>query len=345
MPKVVGIDLGTTNSVHRRPGGGRPGGDPQLRGGRLTPSVVAFTKTGERLVGQLARRQAIAQQREHRRLHQALHGDERRRSAREEAERAAVQGRRRAQGRGAGRAPGHGQGLLAGGDLGDDPPEAQGGRREVPGGEGHPGRDHRPGLLQRLPAPGHQERRADRRAGGAADHQRADGRRPGLRAGQEDERRRSWSGTWAGGPSTSPSWRSGTASSRSRPPPGTPTWAGTTTTSGWCSSWPTSSSASRGSTCARTARPCSACWRRPRRPRSSSPAWCRRRSTCPSSPPTRTGPSTSSVTLTRAKFEEITNDITERCVRALPAGPQRRQARRQQDRRGGARRRARPACR
>ena len=57
------------------------------------------------------------------------------------------------------------------------------------------------------------------------------------------------------------------------------------------------------------------------------------------------GPKHLSVTLTRAKFEEITNDITERCVPALPPGAQRRQARRQQDRRGGAGRAGRRACR
>ena len=59
MPKVVGIDLGTTNSVIAVMEGGDPVVIPNSEGGRLTPSVVAFTKTGERLVGQLARRQAV----------------------------------------------------------------------------------------------------------------------------------------------------------------------------------------------------------------------------------------------------------------------------------------------
>ena len=59
MPKVVGIDLGTTNSVIAVLEGGDPVVIPNAEGGRLTPSVVAFTKTGERLVGQLARRQAV----------------------------------------------------------------------------------------------------------------------------------------------------------------------------------------------------------------------------------------------------------------------------------------------
>src|SRR6185369_17983587 len=59
MSKAVGIDLGTTNSVVAVMEGGQPSVIPNADGGRTTPSVVAFTKTGERLVGQLARRQAV----------------------------------------------------------------------------------------------------------------------------------------------------------------------------------------------------------------------------------------------------------------------------------------------
>ena len=59
MAKVVGIDLGTTNSVIAVMIGGEPTVIPNAEGSRLTPSVVGFTKTGERLVGQMARRQGI----------------------------------------------------------------------------------------------------------------------------------------------------------------------------------------------------------------------------------------------------------------------------------------------
>ena len=59
MGKVVGIDLGTTNSVVAVIEGRDPVVIPTAEGGRLCPSVVAFTKTGERLVGQTARRQAV----------------------------------------------------------------------------------------------------------------------------------------------------------------------------------------------------------------------------------------------------------------------------------------------
>ncbi|MDH4045694.1 MAG: molecular chaperone DnaK [Gemmatimonadota bacterium] len=57
--KVIGIDLGTTNSVVAVMEGGDPVVIPNSEGGRTTPSVVAFTKDGERLVGQVAKRQAV----------------------------------------------------------------------------------------------------------------------------------------------------------------------------------------------------------------------------------------------------------------------------------------------
>jgi molecular chaperone DnaK len=59
MSKIIGIDLGTTNSVVSVMEGGEPTVIPTAEGGRLCPSVVAFTKAGERLVGQVARRQAV----------------------------------------------------------------------------------------------------------------------------------------------------------------------------------------------------------------------------------------------------------------------------------------------
>lgn len=60
MSKVIGIDLGTTNSVVAVMEGGEPVVIPNAEGSRLTPSVVGFSKTGERLVGQLAKRQAVS---------------------------------------------------------------------------------------------------------------------------------------------------------------------------------------------------------------------------------------------------------------------------------------------
>ena len=59
MSKIIGIDLGTTNSVVAVMEDGEPVVIANQEGGRTTPSVVAFTKGGERLVGQVAKRQAV----------------------------------------------------------------------------------------------------------------------------------------------------------------------------------------------------------------------------------------------------------------------------------------------
>ena len=59
MSKIIGIDLGTTNSCVAVMEGGKPVVVANTEGARTTPSVVAFTKTGERLVGEPAKRQAV----------------------------------------------------------------------------------------------------------------------------------------------------------------------------------------------------------------------------------------------------------------------------------------------
>ena len=59
MAKIIGIDLGTTNSCVAVMEGGQPTVIANTEGARTTPSVVAFTKTGERLVGEPAKRQAV----------------------------------------------------------------------------------------------------------------------------------------------------------------------------------------------------------------------------------------------------------------------------------------------
>ena len=78
--------------------------------------------------------------------------------------------------------------LLAARDLRDDPAEDEGRRRAAPRREGHEGGDHRPRLLQRLAAPGHQGRGQDRGPRGAAHRQRAHRGRPRLRPRQEEGR-------------------------------------------------------------------------------------------------------------------------------------------------------------
>ena len=74
MSKVIGIDLGTTNSCVAVLEGGEPVVIPNAEGNRTTPSVVAFTKDGERLVGQVAKTPGCHQSRPYSRVHQETHG-------------------------------------------------------------------------------------------------------------------------------------------------------------------------------------------------------------------------------------------------------------------------------
>ena len=74
MGATIGIDLGTTNSCMATVEGGKTVVIPNAEGERTTPSVVAFSKEGERLVGDVACRQAAIERRPHVRLRQAAHG-------------------------------------------------------------------------------------------------------------------------------------------------------------------------------------------------------------------------------------------------------------------------------
>ena len=184
MAKTIGIDLGTTNSCMAVLEGGEPTVIPNAEGGRTTPSVVAFTKDGQRLVGAPAKRQQVTNPqntifsikrfmgRKHDEVNEEMtivpydvvkgqNGDAR------------VKG---------------GQGVRAAGDQRDDPAEAEGGRGGLPRRAGHRRRRHRPRLLQQRPARGHQGRRQDRRPQRPAHHQRADRGRARLRPRQGDGR-------------------------------------------------------------------------------------------------------------------------------------------------------------
>ena len=185
MGRVIGIDLGTTNSVVAVMEGGEPKVIANEEGGRTTPSVVAFTKDGQRLVGQIARRQAITNPREHvysikrfmgRRMNEVT-------SEMKLVPYKVVPGKNDlADGRG-GR-----QDVHAARDLRDDPAEAEDRRRGLPRAAGHAGRDHRARVLQRRAAPGDQGRRHDRGPRGAAARERADRGVARLLARQEEGR-------------------------------------------------------------------------------------------------------------------------------------------------------------
>ena len=183
--KIIGIDLGTTNSVVAVMEGGDPVVIPNAEGGRTTPSVVAFTKDNERLVGQVAKRQAVTNPK------QTIFSIKRFMGRRvdevtEETRRVPYKIAPGANGLAVGR--NRRQEVQPARDLRDDSAEDETDRGGLSRDQGHRGGHYRTGLFQRCPAAGHQGCRQDRRPRGEADHQRADGGRAGLRAGQEEGR-------------------------------------------------------------------------------------------------------------------------------------------------------------
>ncbi len=184
MARAVGIDLGTTNSVVAVLEGGEPTVIANAEGSRTTPSVVAFAKNGEVLVGEVAKRQAVTNvDRTIRSVKRHMGTDWTDRHRRQELHPAADQRPR--------------------------PAEAQARRRGLPRRDRHRRGHHRPGVLQRRPAPGHQGGRRDRRPQRAAHHQRADRGGARLRPGQGREASRpSSSSTSAAARSTCPCSRS-----------------------------------------------------------------------------------------------------------------------------------------
>ena len=217
----------------------RGGGSDHAVGGRLRQGRGAVRRPGRQAPGR-------DEPREHRLLDQALHGPQVRRGRRR-AEDGALQGRGGRQRRRP--RPGAGQALLAPRGLGHDPAEDEAGRRGLPRREGDEGGHHRPRLLQRLPAPGHQGRGQDRRASRSCASSTSPPRPRSPTASTRRRTRPSRSTTSAAAPSTSPSSRSARGWSRSRPRTATPTSAATTSTSGSSTGSSRSSRRTRASTC------------------------------------------------------------------------------------------------
>ena len=156
METIIGIDLGTTNSEVAIIRDGQPVVLPDEDGDPILPSVVGLDPQGRLLVGQAARNQFVL------------------------APERTIRSIKRKMGEESTVTLGDKQ-VLAAGDLGDHPPDAQAARREGAGRAGQEGGDHRPGLLQRGPAPGDPRGGRAGRPGGRPDHQRADRRRADLR--------------------------------------------------------------------------------------------------------------------------------------------------------------------
>ena len=172
MAKTIGIDLGTTNSCMAVLEGGEPTVIPNAEGGRTTPSVVAFTKDGQRLVGRPRAAAAGHEPAEHDLLDQALHGPQVRRGLRGDEDRP-VRGRHRARtadvrvkAEGKEYAPPEISAMI----LQKLKADAEAYLGEPVDGRGH----HRARVLQQRAARGDEGRRQDRRPQRAAHHQRAD---------------------------------------------------------------------------------------------------------------------------------------------------------------------------
>lgn len=155
MSKVIGIDLGTTNSVVAVMEGGEPTVITNTEGSRLTPSVVGFSKTGERLVGQLAKRQAVSNP------ENTISSIKRHMGENYTVD---IQGKKYT--------PQEISAMILQ-KLKED-------AESYLGEKSHTGRHHRSGILQRRPAPGYQRCWQDRWPRRSPYRQRTDGSSPGL---------------------------------------------------------------------------------------------------------------------------------------------------------------------
>ena len=133
MSKIIGIDLGTTNSCVAVMEGGEAVVIPNAEGNRTTPSVVAFSKDGERMVGQVAKRQAITNP------DRTVISIKREMGTNYKVN---VDGK-----------------SYTPGNFRHDPAEAEGRRRGLSGSDRYRGRHHRACVLQRRAAPGDEGRR------------------------------------------------------------------------------------------------------------------------------------------------------------------------------------------
>ena len=197
-----------------------------------------------------------------------------------------------------------------------------------------PGGHHRPGLLQRRPAPGHQGRRPHRRAGSAAHHQRADRGRARLRHGQEEDRHH------RGLRPRRRHLRHLRAGNRRRrvrgevAPTATPSSAARISTPASSTTWPTSSSASRASTCASDKLALQRLKEAAEKAKIELSSSKETEINLPFITADASGPKHLVMKLTRAKLESLVDDLIQPHARALPGGAEGCRREGQRDRRG-----------
>ena len=312
MAKAVGIDLGTTNSVIAVWEGGEPTVIANAEGSRTTPSVVAFTDSGERLVGQLARRQAILNPKgtiysAKRFIGRRYDEVERARSRRSASTSSpGPDGAARFDVRGKQYAPEEISALVLR-KLAED-------ACEVPRREGHRGGHHRPGVLQRRAA-------APRpRTPGASPASRCCASStsrppPPWRTGwTRRSTRPCWCSTSAAEPSTSASSTSATASSRSARPPATPTSAATTSTADSSTTWPTSSRRDNGIDLRSDPQALQRLFEAAEKAKIELSSVTQTQVNLPFITADAAGPKHLTTTIMRSTFEQITADLIERCL-------------------------------
>ena len=289
MPKAVGIDLGTTNSVVAVLEAGDPVVIPNAEGSRTTPSVVAFSKGGEVLMGEVAKRQAITNPdrtirsvKRHMGTSWTIDIDGKAYNSQEISARTLQKLKRDAEAY-----------------LGDTVSA---------------GRHHGARVLRRRPAHRHQGGRPDRRPRGAAHHQRAHrGRRWPTGSTRRATTRPSSCSTSAAARSTCRSSRSATACSRSSRPTATPSSAATTGTSGSSTGWSRSSSRPTASTSASDNMALQRLKEAAEKAKIELSQVQQTQINLPFITATSEGPLHLDESLSRAKFQELTADLIERC--------------------------------
>ena len=303
MAKTIGIDLGTTNSCMAVLEGGEPHVIENAEGARTTPSVVAFTASGERLVGTVAKRQAVTnpentvfsikrfmgrkegEVKEEEKIvpFKVVHRPQRRRARR---------GRR--------------QGVLAAGDQRDDPPEAEGRRRGLP--RRHRGQrgDHRARRTSTTTS-ARPPRTPARSPASRSSASSTSPPRPSLAYGLDKETDQTILVFDLGGGTFDVSvLEIGDGVFEVKSTAGDNHLGGDNFDKAIVDWLVAEFKKARASTCRRTRWPSSVSTRRPRRPRSSSRRRRRRRSTCRSSRRTSRGRSTSTRGSRRSKLNELT---------------------------------------